>query len=137
MAMLRLAPGGGLSAVGELVFSVSETDECDVDAAAACDWRASVLRRWPASEDEAGPLPGEERILDALRSEFAHLLAVGTASPARSFELPGWLSAFGSWILPALPIMGSDAAGGEYRGYHLQRSCRLSDRPVDFGAVGR
>jgi hypothetical protein len=134
IAFVRLAPGGGLAPVGELVFDIEETEECDVTAlaaAAACDWRATVLRRWPEGAPgggDDGPLPGEERILAALRREFAHLVAVGDdAQRAFGFTMPGWLSALGAWALPALPLLGAsgEASGGQYTAYHLQRSCRL------------
>ncbi len=134
IAFVRLAPGGGLAPVGELVFDIEETEECDVTAlaaAAACDWRATVLRRWPEGAPgggDDGPLPGEERVLAALRREFAHLVAVGDdAQRAFGFTMPGWLSALGAWALPALPLLGAsgEASGGQYSAYHLQRSCRL------------
>jgi hypothetical protein len=128
IAMVRLAPGGGLAPVGELVFAIDETEECDVSVSVfepACDWRATVLRRWPeggAADD--GPLPGETRILDAMRREFAHLITVGDGSPGPfGAFMPSWLAALGAWALPSLGL--NEPRGGDYRNYHLQRSCRL------------
>ncbi len=133
IAFVRIAPGGGLAPVGELVFDISETEECDVDATsvtAACDWQATVLRRWPVGPGSPeGPLPGEERVLSAMRREFAHLMTVGDGAPSGwSAAMPAWLAAMTAWALPALPLFGvtgSEASGGDYGAYHLQRSCRL------------
>ena len=141
IAMLRTANNGGLASVGELLVDVLESEECDVEVdlnARTCDWRVSVIRRWPDNgSDDDVQLPGEGRILQALKREFRHLLTVSGAEPQRSsggFTMPGWLSAMGAWALPALPLvpLGQDA-GGMLSGYYLQRSCRLAPdgrRPV-------
>ena len=139
IAFVRMAPGGGLAPVGELVFDIQEdTESCIVHAETQeemCDWRATVLRRWPSSADElGGPLPGEERVLSALRREFEHLIRVGDDDSAKPFSayMPSWMAAMGAWMLPALPLLGlgGEPSGGDYASYRLQRSCRL-------GADGR
>jgi hypothetical protein len=142
IAMLRTANNGGLASVGELLVDVLESEECDVEVdlnARTCDWRVSVIRRWPDNgSDNDVQLPGEGRILQALKREFRHLLTVSGAEPKRSsggFTMPGWLSAMGAWALPALPLvpLGQQDSGGLLSGYYLQRSCRLAPvgrRPV-------
>jgi len=131
LAMMRVAPGGGLASVGELLVEVVELDDqCDVDAPErTCDWRATVLRRWPENDvDEDTQLPGEDRILKALEREFRHLVTVGGSSEAKpsGWAMPGWLAAMGAWALPALPLGQDSGVGGELSGYYLQRSCRLA-----------
>ena len=133
IAMLQQGPSGRLEALGELVIGITETEECDVTGVErTCDWLATVARRWTAG-NPPGKLPGEERIMAALKREFRHLLA-GPASSA-SFQLPSWL---GALLPPGLPILGA-SRGGEYSSYSLARSCRLSadgtrpPQPVDRG----
>ena len=140
IAMLR-TNNGSLASVGELLVDVLESDECDVEEdlkAKECDWRVSVMRRWPDNgSDEDVQLPGEGRILKALEREFRHLLTVSGAEPKRpsgALTMPGWMAAMGAWALPALPLLpiGQDA-GGLLAGYYLKRSCRLAPdgrRPV-------
>ena len=135
ISMLRMANNGGLASVGELLVEVRESDECDAEVdlkAKACDWRVTVIRRWPDNgSDEDVQLPGEGRILQALKREFSHLLTVSgaeTRRPIGGFTMPGWLSAMGAWALPALPLvpLGQQDSGGLLSGYYLQRSCRLT-----------
>lgn len=121
IAMLQQGTTGRLETLGELVIGITETEECDVSGAQrSCDWMATVARRWTAGSP-AGMLPGEERILAALKREFRHLLA-GPTSGAGTFQLPSWIAAF---LPPGLPILGA-SRGGEYSSYSLARSCRLS-----------
>jgi hypothetical protein len=133
LAMLRTAPsGGGLTSVGELVIEIVESEECDISGdtqESSCDWRASVLRRWPDNGmDEDTQLPGEDRIMKALEREFKHLMTKQVSIDSSSgWMMPSWLAAMGAWALPALPLvpLGQDV-GGRLSAYYLQRSCRLA-----------
>lgn len=133
LAMLRTAPsGGGLTSVGELVIEIVESDECDFSSdtqESSCDWRASVLRRWPDNGmDDDAQLPGEDRIMKALEREFKHLMTKQVSTDSSSgWMMPSWLAAMGAWALPALPLvpLGQDV-GGQLSAYYLQRSCRLA-----------